>query len=110
MRGENFHAFHFDTDGQGSSPHARGKLKPWRDAVALTGLIPACAGKTALSSASCALIKAHPRMRGENELAARWRTDPGGSSPHARGKPSLTWVNTEQSSQLDTTYHAPLLI
>ena len=119
------------SDGRaGSSPHARGKLRQAGRRPQRERLIPACAGKTNQHGAPISRHWAHPRMRGENAKQtaekindvgssphARGKHDtpstpshPQGSSPHARGKHSLTWINTEQSSQLDTTYHASLLI
>ena len=110
MRGENGRLYQGIKPLAGSSPHARGKQRVGYCAQFVDGLIPACAGKTPVWSAFSCAREAHPRMRGENSSSPVDDLNPIGSSPHARGKPSLTWVNTEQSSQLDTTYHAPLLI
>ena len=52
------------------------------------GLIPACAGKTALQSWCARLPGAHPRMRGENARERAGDNRGWGSSPHARGKRS----------------------
>ena len=50
------------------------------------GLIPACAGKTAVLHGPRELLAAHPRVCGEN-LVPRGRPVPwGGSSPRVRGK------------------------
>jgi len=48
-------------------------------------LIPACAGSTLMSRASCISTRAHPRMRGEHLSPIIRRIVIGGSSPHARG-------------------------
>ncbi len=70
----------------GSSPLTRGKRHGRPRPRALTGLIPAHAGKTALASPRPWRSWAHPRSRGENA-----REDAGipwfkGSSPLTRGK------------------------
>ena len=52
----------------------------------MTGLIPACAGKTLALTSSLFQVPAHPRVCGENRIAgidAKVRT---GSSPRVRGK------------------------
>ena len=53
-----------------------------------TGLIPACAGKTQRWVRVDHAARAHPRMRGENDVARAIGEHPEGSSPHARGKPA----------------------
>ena len=53
----------------------------------LSGLIPACAGKT-VSFLGCHLFQwAHPRVCGENDLHGQLVGDSEGSSPRVRGKP-----------------------
>ena len=86
MRGENHKATHLRLRGMGSSPHARGKLCSLPVLSGLLGLIPACAGKTKTDQAVYRSIWAHPRMRGENDVARAIGEHPEGSSPHARGK------------------------
>ena len=51
------------------------------------GLIPACAGKTKPHLCELGFNRAHPRMRGENEIREIFERQQVGSSPHARGKP-----------------------
>ena len=51
-------------------------------------LIPAHAGKTSASSATTAMIAAHPRSRGENEVSKSSNAFEVGSSPLTRGKRS----------------------
>src|SRR5690606_37847298 len=48
-------------------------------------LIPACAGSTDAPCAPSAGSRAHPRMRGEHQLAETLADTSKGSSPHARG-------------------------
>ena len=70
----------------GSSPLTRGKpLDTWEE-TPTTGLIPAHAGKTVRSAAVFALIRAHPRSRGENEDIGADLRLLSGSSPLTRGK------------------------
>ena len=70
----------------GSSPRGRGKLVSESRRSAVSGLIPARAGKTDCRSLRCVAGPAHPRAGGENLRAsacARWFR---GSSPRGRGK------------------------
>ena len=72
----------------GSSPRVRGKLSVAAFLIAIAGLIPACAGKTAAMFLTPSQSWAHPRVCGENRRASR-RERPGmGSSPRVRGKPA----------------------
>ena len=66
MRGENPSQPGEIWPESGSSPHARGKQEVGSMAGGLTGLIPACAGKTGISGLGAPAHGAHPRMRGEN--------------------------------------------
>ena len=86
MRGENVALPSSRLSSQGSSPHARGKLILSAANEIVTGLIPACAGKTGHCPGGCGEHGAHPRMRGENDVARAIGEHPEGSSPHARGK------------------------
>ena len=72
----------------GSSPLTRGKPTCRPVASSREGLIPAHAGKTALSSQFVLGKGAHPRSRGENVLTAQYSPPTGGSSPLTRGKPT----------------------
>ena len=70
----------------GSSPRVRGKLEspwPWFHSL---GLIPACAGKTAVNAGCGASHQAHPRVCGENRNRFERYPVVGGSSPRVRGK------------------------
>ena len=70
----------------GSSPRVRGK--PARSALRRRSqrLIPACAGKTAVTRASLIIQTAHPRVCGENALRQVYSLVDEGSSPRVRGK------------------------
>ena len=71
-RGENISRASALSAARGSSPLTRGKLHNARAALRADGLIPAHAGKTAMSSSMFCSIGAHPRSRGENaSLPAR---------------------------------------
>ena len=73
---------------RGSSPLTRGKPESRFQLLSCRRLIPAHAGKTYLRLALMALIRAHPRSRGENRLV-HWPTrSVMGSSPLTRGKRS----------------------
>ena len=50
----------------GSSPHARGALNLLDLAVAISGIIPACAGSTFAAILHTFRREDHPRMRGEH--------------------------------------------
>ena len=86
MRGENMTPIFISCARGGSSPHARGKPRLQTASSLASRLIPACAGKTAMVEILTVCSGAHPRMRGENGLAARPLFCGRGSSPHARGK------------------------
>ena len=86
MCGENFYRFFGRRWEDGSSPRVRGKQVCTCHCGATLRLIPACAGKTGLSSLIDAQTRAHPRVCGENldykDPANWWK----GSSPRVRGK------------------------
>ena len=86
MCGENSPSKVFTKLGEGSSPRVRGKLLPFPFEGTDTGLIPACAGKTPLSSELIAPTAAHPRVCGENEGPLLLFRAIHGSSPRVRGK------------------------
>ena len=72
---------------EGSPPHARGRPLYRQRLNNVFGITPACAGKTMRTLAKLHLNSDHPRMRGE-DLALRFGIrSPGGSPPHARGRP-----------------------
>ena len=71
---------------QGSSPRGRGKPFQAHPRTPIQRLIPAWAGKTALSALTCAVGSAHPRVGGENPVASGLRRTTFGSSPRGRGK------------------------
>ncbi len=70
----------------GSSPLTRGKPKLVHCYVTVAGLIPAHAGKTSAAAASCCVLRAHPRSRGENGCGRARACSALGSSPLTRGK------------------------
>ena len=69
----------------GSSPHARGARLRVGGVPRARGIIPACAGSTARTPGCAWSCRDHPRMRGEHGDVVGSTSDPGGSSPHARG-------------------------
>ena len=69
----------------GSSPHVRGAHPSIVASIAVTGIIPACAGSTTRCRSCPPAIRDHPRMCGEHlRPPGRTRTVLG-SSPHVRG-------------------------
>ena len=89
-RGENLVLCAAVLDACGSSPLTRGKRPRYADQAVRPRLIPAHAGKTDPMSLPRLSAEAHPRSRGENELARMPRDTARGSSPLTRGKHSLT--------------------
>ena len=69
-RGENAMSEGQISAEEGSSPLTRGKLADALEHLAVGGLIPAHAGKTATTSTGPRPRSAHPRSRGENHLGA----------------------------------------
>ena len=86
MRGEDVWAAYSASPGEGSPPHARGRLIVVIPGTVRVRLTPACAGKTEASAASTAASRAHPRMRGEDDDKAPAAGMMNGSPPHARGR------------------------
>ena len=85
-RGENASHALATSSASGSSPLTRGKRPGTRGSWAALRLIPAHAGKTALSGASMRSPRAHPRSPGENLPAPSVDVAVSGSSPLTRGK------------------------
>ena len=69
----------------GSSPPARGTLFLLGFGRPGLGLIPACAGNTAMEPEASRGWWAHPRLRGEHRHVVLRYPEPAGSSPPARG-------------------------
>ena len=86
MRGEKLYKRGFQRGGQGSPPHARGKVRRAGVDGRRMGITPACAGKRRMEAISCLSKKDHPRMRGEKGIARQDDANVAGSPPHARGK------------------------
>ena len=85
MRGEHPSDDGVATKVAGSSPHARGALRPLRVLAHARGIIPACAGSTSCHREAWMQSRDHPRMRGEHATKHWQRKKYVGSSPHARG-------------------------
>ena len=88
-RGENAFRRPVVNHDVGSSPLTRGKRLRSRRTRAARRLIPAHAGKTAVSVAVWVSGSAHPRSRGENRATGSSARRGRGSSPLTRGKPLL---------------------
>ena len=66
MCGEHLCLLSFDGLGEGSSPHVRGTPQAQPAYAVQTGIIPACAGNTLMSSRGACVMRDHPRMCGEH--------------------------------------------
>ena len=95
-RGENLHPDSPTLPPTGSSPLTRGKRESYYRRDRDRGLIPAHAGKTGLRPQKTSLATAHPRSRGENEIARAEDVNSNGSSPLTRGKRSSPTMRTCQ--------------
>ena len=71
---------------QGSPPRVRGKDPDNFFDEELERITPACAGKRPRHSASCSLIRDHPRVCGEKAASFPIDFDGSGSPPRVRGK------------------------
>ena len=87
-RGENYATKRNPTRPSGSSPLTRGKHLVANGVHLRFRLIPAHAGKTKRSDHTDPGPAAHPRSRGENEIARAEDVNSNGSSPLTRGKPA----------------------
>ena len=85
MRGERKDPEAFSAGVRGSSPHARGTLKPAIVSMLSIRFIPACAGNANHDHHWYGRVAVHPRMRGERFAGRFLQHDHFGSSPHARG-------------------------
>ena len=71
---------------KGSPPLARGKETAFAKLPNITGITPACAGKSAGNTVNRIVAGDHPRLRGEKPLSALPGNGRAGSPPLARGK------------------------
>ena len=85
VRGEHFPPPVPSLAAIGSSPRARGTPRPTRPLARSSRVIPACAGNTAWTRASCTGRTGHPRVRGEHLRPPTPCVRKPGSSPRARG-------------------------
>ena len=86
MRGEDVWAAYSASPGEGSPPHARGRLIVVIPGTVRVRLTPACAGKTYSRNSRNCPSTAHPRMRGEDGGLGCIDGGFEGSPPHARGR------------------------
>ena len=85
MCGEHDTTISNDGTATGSSPHVRGALVLAHRIDAADGIIPACAGSTAVSFPAPEYAGDHPRMCGEHPTTSGSAGGDSGSSPHVRG-------------------------
>ncbi len=89
LRGDHTHISLMGNSHPGSSPPARGP-PDWKGPKPLDrGLIPACAGTTADRPGGSRHAPAHPRLRGDHSSGAFTKKPCSGSSPPARGPPTM---------------------
>ena len=74
---------------QGSSPLSRGILPPQVSHILARRIIPALAGNTPRLMRPRAILRDHPRSRGEYRPAIAHNAETDGSSPLSRGIPTL---------------------
>ena len=89
LRGEHSISYVREAGHPGSSPLARGARRPPLRQLPQGGIIPACAGSTLRSALPCPAPRDHPRLRGEHSPERAASMASRGSSPLARGAPSL---------------------
>ena len=87
--GENQPAAKSEASAAGSPPRVRGKLVGCSPSRSVSGITPACAGKTGREQRGSVSHGDHPRVCGENALDARACPQCVGSPPRVRGKPAL---------------------
>ena len=85
MCGEHFQTKRARIRLSGSSPHVRGAPHLMAELRGQSGIIPACAGSTALISINSPVSRDHPRMCGEHLVDGDRNRLGRGSSPHVRG-------------------------
>ena len=69
----------------GSPPLARGVLHKDTTLISIGRITPACAGSTKITPISVAMVKDHPRLRGEYVWSSWIHRRASGSPPLARG-------------------------
>ena len=84
--GENPHHHSKRSFDMGSPPRVRGKLTFRSCLPPVSGITPACAGKTPLPELPAGLRRDHPRVCGENLGRSCPWNDISGSPPRVRGK------------------------
>ena len=89
MRGEHSGFLGLYLPSRGSSPRARGALLLVQCDRLGRGIIPACAGSTPAQGRCRRGWRDHPRVRGEHLSSFTWASIRAGSSPRARGAPSV---------------------
>ena len=89
MCGEHVQDYGHAVRREGSSPHVRGALQGFVDALELLGIIPACAGSTLYPTWFYWRRRDHPRMCGEHRRQMAKLLLNSGSSPHVRGAPHV---------------------
>ena len=82
---------------QGSSPHTRGAHVLGAARAAAGRIIPAYAGSTERRRQEMAVLRDHPRIRGEHLAVHMATSKAAGSSPHTRGARSIRASGAERA-------------
>ena len=86
MCGEKVCVYRHKSRAEGSPPHVRGKGRRTVGEQGMTGITPACAGKSPEPWPRLSPSRDHPRMCGEKDLIPLNQARFLGSPPHVRGK------------------------
>ena len=89
MCGEKVGSSPFHRESTGSPPRVRGKVAETGMPSAVTGITPACAGKSQSSALYVPPFKDHPRVCGEKYISLVMIRQIEGSPPRVRGKEFL---------------------
>ena len=86
MCGEKFFGFSDTQSGKGSPPRVRGKAEVCTEHSAVSGITPACAGKSGPNAQKDCFHRDHPRVCGEKLITGKALCYLAGSPPRVRGK------------------------
>ena len=86
IRGEDFRVYAGELLAEGSPPHTRGRFIAGVRDLLYVRFTPAYAGKIGGPEAARGALRVHPRIRGEDSIAAVMTSEQSGSPPHTRGR------------------------
>ena len=91
-----------EINGDGSSPHTRGTLRPSHQILPFSRFIPTHAGNTRSPCPCSCPQPVHPHTRGEHFQLLKSRHRYRGSSPHTRGTQTTYTSNSQQHRFIPT--------